>query len=204
MPEGLASGESFLVPLSAVPPDVLARAPAETVVVLAAGADPAAVTKTLRQDGFEVSTVADWVAGTSARRERDDVGIMVVLMGLAGLYTALAVVNSVVIAYAARRHEFATARVTGLKRPQVVRMALIESCAVTFIGLFLGGLVVAGTLLGVGAATGSALGTPVVAVPWTLAWLLAAGAFVVTGVTSVLTTLSATRARPVTLVAARE
>ena len=204
MPEGLASGESFLVPLSVVPPDVLAGAPAETVVVLADGADPAAVTKTLRGKGFEVSTVADWVASTSARREQDDVGIMVVLMGLAGLYTALAVVNSVVIAYAARRHEFATARVTGLKRVQVVRMALIESCAVTFIGLFLGGLVVAGTLLGVGAATGSALGTPVVAVPWTLGSILAAGAFVVTSVTSVLTTLSATRPRPVTLVAARE
>ena len=65
-------------------------------------------------------------------------------------------------------------------------------------------LAVAGTLAGIGAGTSAALGVPVVAVPWRLALLVAVGAFVVTGVTSVLTTLSATRPRPVTLVAARE
>jgi putative ABC transport system permease protein len=127
-----------------------------------------------------------------------------VLLGLSGLYAALAVVNSLVIAYTARRREFATARVTGLTRRQVIQMAVLESCAVTFTGLLLGGVVVAGTLAAIGAGTGAALGSPVVAVPLAPASIMVIGAFVVTGLTTVLTTLSATRQRPVTLLAASE
>ncbi|MFA1545048.1 hypothetical protein [Actinomadura chokoriensis] len=56
---------------------------------------------------------------------------MAVLMGLSGLYAAVAAVNAVVIAGAERGTESAVARVTGLSRAQVVRMALIESAAVT-------------------------------------------------------------------------
>jgi putative ABC transport system permease protein len=205
MPERLSTAEAYLVPLSALPPREVARAPAVTVVQVARDTNPGTVANALRAAGFdEVTTVTDWVATDSAEREDDDLGIMAVLMGLSGFYAALAVVNSVVIAYSARRHEFATARVTGLKRKQVVRMAVIESCAVTFTGLLLGGLVVAGTLAAVGAGTSAALGAPVVAVPWALAWVMVIGAFVVTGTTCMLTTLSATRERPVTLVTARE
>jgi putative ABC transport system permease protein len=125
-------------------------------------------------------------------------------MGLGGLYAAVAVVNAVIIAGAERTAEFAVARVTGLSRPQVVRMALIEASAVTAIGLALGGLVAAGALAGIAAAGVRAVGVPLVAVPWTPLLLLVPGAFLVTGAASVWSTLSATRRRPVTLVTARE
>lgn len=205
IPERLSTSEAFLVPLSVIPDDIVARSPAVTVVQVDQDAEPAVVVDALRAAGFgEVSRVDEWVAAEATEREADDVGIMVVLMGLSGLYTALAVVNSVVIAYTARRREFATARVTGLTRRQVVRMAVLESCAVTSTGLLLGGVVVAGTLAAIAAGTGAALGSPVVAVPWAAALIVIVGAFAVTILTTVLTTLSATRPRPVTLVAARE
>jgi putative ABC transport system permease protein len=127
-------------------------------------------------------------------------GIMAVLMGLGGLYAAVAVVNAVVIAGAKRRAEFATARVSGLTRPQVVRTALAEAWAVTTIGLLLGGLVAAAALAGF--ATGD--GPNVLAVPWTPLALLVTGSYAVTGLASVWTTLAATRTAPVLLIAARE
>jgi putative ABC transport system permease protein len=205
MPERLSTSEAFLVPLSAIPEQIVAGSPAVTVVQVNPGTDPAAVADAVRAAGIgEVSMLDEWVAAEAAEREADDVGIMVVLLGLSGLYAALAVVNSVVIAYTARRREFATARVTGLTRRQVIQMAVLESCAVTFTGLLLGGVVVAGTLAAIGAGTGAALGSPVVAVPLAPASIMVIGAFVVTGLTTVLTTLSATRQRPVTLLAASE
>jgi putative ABC transport system permease protein len=205
MPEKLSSTEAFLVPIAVIPDQIVAQAPAETVVQVSPGADPTTVADAIRTAGIgEVTTVDEWITAQSVTREDNNVGVMIVLMGLSGLYAALAVINAVVIACAARKREFATARVTGLKRAQVVRMAVIESWAVTLIGLFLGGLVVAGTLAGVGAGISVAVGAPIVDVPWTLAGIIVIGSFIVISLTSILTTLSATRPRPVTLVAAME
>jgi putative ABC transport system permease protein len=205
MPEKLSTTEAFLVPLASLPDHLIAGAPTETVVQVSDGMDPATVADAIRTVGIgEVSTVAEWITTQSAASKDNNVRTMMVLMGLSGLYAALAVINAVVMSCASRRREFATARVTGLTRAQVVRMAVIESWAVTVIGLFLGGLVVAGTLAGISAGIEAALGAPVVEVPWTLAGIIVIGAFTVIGLTSLLTTLSATRPRPVTLVAARE
>jgi putative ABC transport system permease protein len=163
------------------------------------------VADAIRTGGIgEVVTVPEWITTQSAASKDNNVRTMLVLMGLSGLYAALAVINAVVISCTSRRREFATARVTGLTRAQVVCMAVIESWAVTVIGLFLGGLIVAGTLAGISAGTEAALGAPVVEVPWALAGIIVIGAFTVITLTSLLTTLSATRPRPVTLVAAGE
>ncbi|GAA4495297.1 hypothetical protein GCM10023191_035810 [Actinoallomurus oryzae] len=206
LPPTLENGaDNFLVPRELVPDAIAARAPAQTVVQVAPGTDPAAVAGRLRAAGIgTVRTVARWAGDRAAAEERGNMAIFAVLMGLGGLYAAVAVVNAVIIAGAERTAEFAVARVTGLSRPQVVRMALIEASAVTAIGLALGGLVAAGALAGIAAAGVRAVGVPLVAVPWTPLLLLVPGAFLVTGAASVWSTLSATRRRPVTLVTARE
>ncbi|AXB47756.1 FtsX-like permease family protein [Amycolatopsis albispora] len=188
MPETVAEGATFLLPRDAVPAGIVAESPAVSVVRLAPGADPAIV------DIGRVSTMADWVAADVEKQQQDNTAFLAALMGLSGLYAAVAVVNAVVMAGAERGVEFAAARVTGLTRRQVVWMALIEAWAVTAIGLGLGCLTLAGVLVGM----------PVVAVPWRLLGFLAAGAFTAVGVTSVWTTLLATRPSPVSLVAARE
>ncbi|MDL4773387.1 ABC transporter permease [Actinomadura xylanilytica] len=193
--------ESFLIPRELVPASLTAGAPAETVVQVAPGTSAGAVADRIRAAGIgTVRTVPQWAGDRVAEQQRGNDGIMMVLMGLGGLYAAVAVINAVVIAGAERRAEFATARVSGLSRAQVVRTALAEAWAVTTIGLLLGGLVAAAALAGF--ATGP--GPNILVVPWGLLALLVTGSYLVTGLASMWTTASATRTAPVLLIAARE
>jgi putative ABC transport system permease protein len=201
LPATLNGGPDYLLPRELVPPAALANAPARTIVQLAPGADEKAVAASIRAP---VTTVDAWIANNTTKQDSTNSGIMTVLMGLAGLYALLAVINAVVIAAAERRGEFAVARVTGLNRRQVVGAALIESCAVATIGVLLGALAAAGTLLGIVSAMARVTGVAAVSVPWSALGLVVLGAFVVVGVTSVWTSLAATRPAPVTLVGARE
>ncbi|MGI6871135.1 FtsX-like permease family protein [Amycolatopsis sp. 3B14] len=199
LPATLGGGADFLLPREIVPAPVLAATPTESIVRLAPGADPSALA-----GRGEVTTVDDWIAATSAKRQDTSTGIMTVIMGLSGLYALIAVVNAVVIAAADRRREFAVARVTGLTRAQVVRSAVLESGAVTGIGLVLGGLAATTTLIGISAAAGRIAGQSVLVVPWALIAIVVLGAFAVVGATSAWTALSATRPSPVSLTGAAE
>ncbi|GAA1660322.1 hypothetical protein GCM10009830_01730 [Glycomyces endophyticus] len=152
----------------------------------------------------EVTTVGAWVDAAAAEDERLTRNIMIVLLGMTMLYTAIAIVNAVVIAASNRRREFAAARVTGLGRAQVVALALLESQAVAAIGLLLGALAAAGSVLGTAVAVRRLIGITVVDVQWPLLAGLALGAAAVVGVTSLVTALSATRTPPIRLVASRE
>ncbi|WP_199435080.1 FtsX-like permease family protein [Qaidamihabitans albus] len=202
LPGSFGSGADVLLPRELVPAAVAAEAPAHTLVRLDPGADPTRVTAALGEG--RVETAEAWAARTAARQQDTSAGIMTVIMGLAGLYALIAVVNAVVIGAAERRREFAVARVSGLSRGQVVRAALVESWAVAAIGLFLGGLAAAGTVAGIGAAAARSTGAWLVGVPGPLVVAVVAGAFAVVGATSVLTSLVATRPRPVSLVGAGE
>ncbi|WP_116101659.1 FtsX-like permease family protein [Amycolatopsis thermalba] len=199
LPESLGGGAEFLVPREIVPAALLAGAPTESIVRLEPGADASALA-----GRGELTTVDDWIAVASSRQQDVSTGIMTVIMGLAGLYALIAVINAVVIAAADRRREFAVARVTGLTRAQVVRAAVLESGAVTGIGLVLGGLAASATLIGISSAAGRITGQSVLVVPWPLVAVLVLGAFAVVGVTSAWTALSATWPTPVSLTAAAD
>ncbi|MCI2237930.1 ABC transporter permease [Paenibacillus sp. TRM 82003] len=125
-------------------------------------------------------------------------------MGLGASYALIGVVNAGVVATAARRREFATARASGLTRRQVVGSAVLETWAVSGAGLLLGALAAAGTLAAVLIATASATGTASIDLPWPLVAAVVTGAFAVTGATSAWTAWSATRTAPVQLLRARE
>jgi putative ABC transport system permease protein len=196
------AGPDFLLPDGVVPVGDVER---QYVVRVDQGIDPATVAERIRAAGLgTVSTVADFVRDDVDQQQRNSLKVMVALLGMAALYTVIAMVNAVVIAAADRTAEFATARLTGLTRRQVVRAALWESLAVVVVGLLLGGLAAAGTVIGVSAAVSDIVGTAVISVPWLLFAALAAGAALVVGVTSVLTTLAATRQPAVTFAGTRE
>ncbi|NYI05134.1 FtsX-like permease family protein [Allostreptomyces psammosilenae] len=205
LPEILDNGaDAFLVPRDLVPPELAARAPAETVIRLLPGAEPAVVAEAIRSAGLgEVRTVAEWAGAKAAEAQRGNLAVLGVLMGLGGLYALVAVVNAVVIAGADRGAEFAAARLAGLSRPQVVWTALVEAWSVTLIGLFLGCLVVAGALSGIATSTMAVLGEPAVAVPWGMLGAVCLGAFATIGAATCCVTLAATRPRPVTLATTR-
>jgi putative ABC transport system permease protein len=196
-------GPQLLLPPGLVPTPELAGAPSRTFVALEPGADPATVAAALATVG-EVLTVEDWIARDAAARSDMGTSVFLVIMGLGGMYALIGVANAVVVGASARRAEFAAARAGGLTRGQVVRMALVESWAVTVIGLLLGTLAATATFIAVLATTSAIAGVATLAVPWTFVLTVGAGAFLVTGVTSVLTTFSATRAQPVALLGARE
>ncbi|NEE00921.1 ABC transporter permease [Phytoactinopolyspora halotolerans] len=205
LPETLSGSDGILVPMDLFTPEERANWPAHAVVQLEPHADPDQVVEAIRSADLGVTrSVEEWASAQTAEQQDENVGVLVVLMGLSGLYAAMAVVNAVVISSAERKREFATARVTGLTRQQVVRSALIEAWAVTAIGVCLGGVIVAGTMTGIAGGIERTLGAAVVDVPWELAGAVAGGAFVVITVATWASVRAATRIAPIALVSARE
>jgi putative ABC transport system permease protein len=152
-------------------------------------------------------TVRDVDAGLARQAAaRSDIGnkILLVVLGLAALYALIGVVNSVVIGAAARRREFAEARVAGLTRGQVIRATLLESALVTTAGLVLGVLAAGMTFLAVMAGTARITGTATLDPAWTVLGALTVTAFAVTGLTSLITSWSGTRPAPVSMLGTRE
>jgi putative ABC transport system permease protein len=201
VPEAMSGGPDLLLPAGLVPAERLRDAPTRTFVTVAG--DPAPVAAALAGSGT-VRTVDDYLAADAAARGSISNKILLVVLGLGALYALIGVVNSVVIAAAARRREFAEARATGMTRGHVIRAALLESAAVTSAGLVLGALAAGLAFIAVLSSTKAVTGTATLDLPWPVAGGLIATAFTVTSVTSVITSWSATRQRPVVLLGARE
>ena len=157
-----------------------------------------------RGDDVSVSTAKAWIADDVAKQSSERRYLLVAILGLATVYMLIAMVNAVVIGAASRRAEFAIARLTGLSRAQVVRMALWESMAVVVVGVVLGGIAAAFTIGGVAAGVSDVVGSRVLPLPWTMFGVLTLGAVGIVGTTSVLTTLAATRRPPIRAAAAKE
>jgi putative ABC transport system permease protein len=198
MPETLDVSENFFVPRSLIP---LSGGRTESLVAVSPGADPAVVGARL---GGDVQSVKEWAEARGEAQLRGNTGLFAVLMGLAGVYAAVAVVNAVVMAAADRRREFALARMAGLTRFQVVGVAALESLTVVLVGVFLGSVVAAAALAGIASGTASTYGVVVVAVPWKLLGLILGSALLVVGSTAALTAWTATSRSPITLLSGRE
>ncbi|MEU6644523.1 FtsX-like permease family protein [Saccharomonospora sp. NPDC046836] len=69
------------------------------------------------------------------------------MAGMIIAYTAISVVNSLVMSTTARRREFGLQRLTGATRGQVLRMMTVEAGMTTVIGVLLGTVVAFTTLL---------------------------------------------------------
>ncbi|MEV0713503.1 FtsX-like permease family protein [Asanoa sp. NPDC050611] len=191
--------DTLVGPAALLPADLAPDGPRRYVVQ---AADPAAAVG-LAGLG-QVATAAQWVDAFSAEQDEISAHIMVALIGMAMLYTVIAMINAVVIAASDRRSEFAAARVTGLTRAQVVLAALGESLAVVAIGVLLGSLAAIASVIGMASAVRDMVGVAVVSVPWTMFGGVVLLATVVVGLTSVLTSLTATRTPAIRLVAARD
>jgi putative ABC transport system permease protein len=93
--------------------------------------------------------VADREVLTAAYAEEQEIGAWInyLMVGMIIAYTAISVVNSQVMATSARRREFGLQRLTGSTRGQVLRMMLVEAGMVSLIGIVLGTIVAATTLV---------------------------------------------------------
>jgi putative ABC transport system permease protein len=85
-------------------------------------------------------TVADRGALAAIHREQQQTQAWVnyLLVGMIVAYTAISVVNTLVLATARRRREFALLRLTGATRGQVLQMMSMEGVLIAAIGIVLG------------------------------------------------------------------
>lgn len=201
MPTAMYGGADLLLPKGLVPRSALASATAHTLVQVDSGADPTQVSDRIRAAvPGEVESIDAWAQDHAEAAQQAQLRIFAVLLGMASLYALFAAINAVVIAAANRRAEFAAARLSGLTRRQVVFSSILESATVTAIGVLLGGIAAAGTVLGISGALNRMLDVTIVQLPWLTIAPLVAGAFLIIGVTSHWTTRAATRANPISLI----
>jgi putative ABC transport system permease protein len=123
-------------------------------------------------------------APTGGRQTR--VGFLVVL-GIALLYTAIALANTLMMATTDRIPEFTALRLTGATRAQVLGLVAAEALSVVTLGAALGVVVTGVNLAGIWAALGTLSVWSPVSVPW-LPLAGAAGACAVIAVTSAVAT----------------
>ncbi|MFJ1705853.1 FtsX-like permease family protein [Kitasatospora sp. NPDC088346] len=143
--------------------------------------DPAALTELAYVDGVPPADLraalaglgATAVAGTEYRSDaaaRDDALVrtfVLILVGMSVGYTGLAIANTLVMATAGRRRDFAVLRLSGGTTGQVLRVVGVEAALVVGVGAALGLLVALGALAGVSAGVSASLGR---AVPLLLPW----------------------------------
>ncbi|MFF3316530.1 ABC transporter permease [Streptomyces sp. NPDC003035] len=116
--------------------------------------------------GGTVRTVEAWAAATHPTTSRETrLGLLLVL-GIALVYTVIALANTLLMATSVRGEELASLRLAGATRGQIVRVVTGEAALAVAIGAFLG-LAVTAVDLGVLGAGLAALSAPVaLSVPW--------------------------------------
>ncbi|CAO5160313.1 putative ABC transport system permease protein [Frankia sp. AiPs1] len=121
--------------------------------------------------------VNDRASVANAEQQQEDLGAWTnyLLVGLLIAFAAIAVVNTLAMATMARGREFATLRLTGATRRQVMRMVSWEAILITGIALVVGTAITAATLFPFSQGM-SGTGTPYIAPQWAFA-LFGSGLF---------------------------
>ncbi|MFJ4776911.1 ABC transporter permease [Streptomyces sp. NPDC088762] len=189
-----------------------ANAPGATVdridVRLVPGADAAAAGRALaeaaRPAGGRLLTTEEWVkAGYPETKRTTRLGLLLVL-GIALLYTGIGLANTLVMATSDRAREFAALRLAGATRGQVLRLVAGESLMVVLIGAVLGTLVAALNLAGIRGALALLGVRSGVVVAWDALGAMTAACAAVAVVAAVSSAAVVLRRRPVELAGVRE
>jgi putative ABC transport system permease protein len=170
-------------------------APLATAVYLrmAPGAGLAGVRAAARSGGGRVTSTRGLVAAADAQAARANTRAMVVVLGLALVYTVIAIANTLVIATAGRRAELAALRLAGATRGQVLRLAGREAALVAALGTGLGAVVTAVTLAAVRRGLAGVAPAVRVAIPWPPLLAIALACLVAAMLGSVATVAAALR-----------
>ncbi|WP_328398153.1 FtsX-like permease family protein [Streptomyces sp. NBC_00390] len=162
-------------------------APVDRIDVrIGAGAGPRVAARLRAATGGTVRPVAEWVADTHPRTgPQTRLGLLVVL-GIALVYTAIALAGTLLMATAARTGELKSLRLAGATRAQVLRVVAGEALLAVAVGGVLGAAVTAVNLAGLGAALASLSAPVTIAVPWGTAGLALGACAVIAPVTALL------------------
>lgn len=189
------SFEAALLPATVLAIHTTAGAPTQ-IMVRASSAGIAELTTR-----FPSVQIADRTALVAAHDTQQETGAWInyLLAGMIVLYTAISVINTLVVETADRRREFGLLRLSGAKRGQVMRMAAVEGLLIALVGIVLGTAISAGTLVPFSiAAQGSIFPTG----PLWIYLAVAGAAGVLTMTATLIPAWFALRPRPVSTVTA--
>ncbi len=188
------------------------NAPGATVdrvdVALADGADPGSVATALHQavgtGNGQVLTRQEWLRATHPDTNRTTrLGLLLVL-GIALLYTGISVANTMVMATSDRIRDLAVLRLAGATRWQVLRLTGAEALTVVAAGTLLGLLVAGVNLAGMWSALALLSVRPALALPWQALGTTAAACALLAVISATVPAAVALRRRPVELAGVRE
>jgi putative ABC transport system permease protein len=141
--------------------------PDRQFVLPAEGIEPTALVS--RLPGAQLA--ADWESDQAdGVREGNQLGL-ILLLGPAALYSAIAIANTLLMGSLQRRHEFVTSRLLGATPAQIRRMVLWESSLVGAVALTLGTAIT----VTVGILIRHALTAGMSDVPMTVPWAVLLG-----------------------------
>jgi putative ABC transport system permease protein len=133
---------------------------------LAPGAGLAAVRRAAAAGGGTVSSTASYLSASDAQNNRDNNLALIAVLGLALVYTGIAIANTLVMATASRNRELATLRLSGAAPGQVLRMIGVEALLVSGIGTLFAAGVTAVTVVGLRHGLAPLAPSVRVVVPW--------------------------------------
>lgn len=203
MATGTGSNGVYVTPANAP------GAPVDRVdVALADGADPGEAAAALREaatpDGGRVLTRDEWLASLRPKNAGTTrLGFLLVL-GIALIYTAISLVNTMLMATSDRVRELSSLQLAGATRPQVLRLVGAESLAVVAVGALLGLAVAALNLAGMQWALALLSVDSTVELPWTAVGAAVGACAVLAVVASTVPAWAALRGRAAALAGTRE
>ncbi|WP_439675642.1 FtsX-like permease family protein [Embleya sp. MST-111070] len=134
--------DTMLLPVSLLAPHTTDGLPAQILVRAAEGTDPDRLVASLgawakEYPGLRAAS-RDALLETHAEESKTQAWINYLIIGVLTLYTALSLVNSLILATHNRRREFGLQRLSGATRGQIMRMSAVEATLTTLIGVILG------------------------------------------------------------------
>jgi putative ABC transport system permease protein len=177
-------------------------------VRLRPGADPETVYAQLvlatRGLGGQVVPQARWAAAIDDAQSTQSWTNATTVLLIALVYTGLSIINTLVMATAARSRELAMLRLGGATRRQVLLIVAAESLLVVAVGVALGAMVAVLSLAGLGSALRDAAGQASLSFPWATLALTAISCATAAVLAAVGAARFSLRTRPVELAGVRE
>ncbi|MFD3524800.1 FtsX-like permease family protein [Streptomyces sp. NPDC058653] len=164
----------------------------------------AALREAGRATGTTVLTKDAWLERSHPRTGGNTRLGMLLILGIALLYTAIALANTLVMATSDRVGDLAVLRLAGATAPQVLRLVAVEALVVVAVGSLLGAAVAGLNLLGLRGALALLSVPSSLVVPWASLGAMVAASAVLAVVAAVVPALAALRTRPVEVAGTRE
>jgi putative ABC transport system permease protein len=171
---------------------------------LAPGAHLAAVRAAAAAGGGTLSRTADYLTASDAQSNHANTLALIAILGMALIYTGIAIANTLVMATAARNRELATLRLSGALPRQVLSMIGVEALLVSGIGILFAAAVTAVTVIGLRHGLAPFAPSVRLVVPWLPLSGIALACLVVALLASLIPAALALRRPPLALAGAQE